>query len=327
MKKITTFIAGIFMAVILLFVSGAAYTVSETQQVVVTQFGKPIGSPIVDAGLHFKIPFIQRANYFEKRLLEWDGDPKQIPTRDKKYIWEDTTARWRIVDPLKFLESVRDEWGAQARLDDILNSATRDVITGNILVELIRDTNRILDIEVLDEDLADVAITEEALEVIESGRKQLEADILSRAEVIAPQYGIEIVDVRIKRVNYVDAVRRRVYERMISERKRAAERYRSEGQGRSAEIRGKMERELETITSGAYRTAQEIMGDAEAQATAIYADAYGRDPGFYSFVKTLETYADTIDSNTTVILTTDSDYYRYIKQRDHQPDAFVPESL
>lgn len=313
MKRIINYIAAFFLVAALFVVTGAAYIVPETKQVVITQFGMPVGTAVSNAGLHFKVPFIQKANYFDKRLLEWDGDPNQIPTRDKKYIWVDTTARWRIVDPLKFFQSVNDEWGAQARLDDIINSATRDIITGHALVEIIRDTNRILETEV-DDDLGGVTISEEALERIYSGREKLEENILDRAIVIAPQYGIEIVDVRVKRLNYVDEVRKRVYDRMISERKRAAEMYRSEGRGRSADIQGQMERELKSIDSGAYKVAQEILGDADAEAVAIYADAYGKDPDFYSFIKTLETYGETVDSGTTVILTTDADYYKYLKR-------------
>lgn len=313
MKKIINLSIVILIAAVMFFVSGAAYIVNETQQVVITQFGMPVGTAIKDAGLHFKIPFIQNTNYFEKRLLEWDGDPNQMPTRDKKYIWVDTTARWKIVDPLKFFQSVNNEWGAHARLDDIINSATRDVITGNALVEVIRDTNRILDTEP-DEDIGGLTISEEALERIYTGREKLEGEILSRAAVIVPQYGIEIVDVRVKRLNYVDEVRKRVYDRMISERKRAAEMYRSEGRGRSADIQGQMERELKSITSGAYRTAQEISGDADAEAVSIYAEAYGKDIDFYSFIETLETYGKTIDPETTIILTTDADYYKYLKK-------------
>jgi len=292
------------------FITGAVYVVPETEQVVITQFGKPVGNPVTEAGLHFKLPFIQHAHYFEKRLLEWDGDPNQIPTRDKKYIWVDTTARWKIVNALKFLESVGSERGAHARLDDIINSATRDVITSHPLVDTIRDSNRILDTQKA-EDIA--AIAEEAMERIKAGRHELEKEILERAEEIAPQYGIELVDVRIKRISYVEGVRAKVYERMISERKRAAEQYRSEGRGKSAEIQGQMEKELKRITSEAYKTAQGIRGKADAGAVAIYAESYNNDPDFYAFLKTLETYGGTVDSNTTIILSTDGDYYKYLK--------------
>lgn len=304
-------IAGILVIlVIALFLSGVVYIVDETKQVVVTQFGKPVGDPITAAGLHFKTPFIQRAQYFEKRLLDWDGDPNQIPTKDKRYIWLDTTARWQITDALKFLQSVGTETGAHARLDDIINSATRDAITSHLLVEAIRNTNRILETK---EEKEEVVVTEEALEEIAVGREALAGMILKKAKVLAPQYGIKLVDVRIKRINYVQAVRRKVYERMIAERKRAAEQYRSEGQGKKAEIEGQMGKELKQITSEAYRKAQGIRGKTDAETTRIYADAYNKDPAFYSFMKTLETYRQTIDESSTIILTTDSDYYRYLK--------------
>ncbi|RKY41529.1 MAG: protease modulator HflC [Candidatus Makaraimicrobium thalassicum] len=295
------------------FLTGVVYVVSETKQVVITQFGRPVGDPVTTAGLHFKLPFIQQAHYFDKRLLGWDGDPNQIPTRDKKYIWVDTTARWQIKDALRFLQSVSSERNAHARLDDIVNSATRDVITAHLLVETIRDSNRILDQK---EEGKTIAIAEEALERVKIGRHELEKEILDRAMVLAPQYGIELVDVRVKRINYVKDVRKKVYERMISERKRAAEQYRSEGRGKSAEIKGQMEKELKLITSEAYRKAQGIRGTADAEAIAVYAEAYNKDPDFYSFLKTLETYHDTVDGNTTIILTTDGDYYKYLKKLD-----------
>ena len=310
LRIIITIFAVLFIITIAVFASGAVYIINEGQQVVITQFGRPVGDPIILAGLHFKQPFIQEAHYFEKRLLDWDGDPNQIPTRDKKYIWVDTTARWKIVDALKFLQSVGNEMAAQGRLDDIINSATRDVVTGHLLVEAIRDSNRILESSAEGED---VIVTDEALEHIEVGRKMLEGLILEKAKVLAPQYGIEIVDVRIKRVNYVEDVRNKVYDRMIAERKRAAEKYRSEGQGKAAEIEGQVAKELKVITSEAYRQAQIIIGKADAEAISIYAGAYSQNPDFYSFMKTLETYKETIDAASTVILTTDSDYYKYLK--------------
>ena len=314
MKKFLRIVIGLIVLLVVLFATGAIYIVSEVNQVVITQFGRPVGEPVVAAGLHLKVPFIQQAHYFDKRLLGWDGDPNQIPTRDKKYIWVDTTARWKISDALKFLQSVGNERGAHARLDDIINSATRDVITSQMLVETIRDSNRILDQEAQAE--TTFTIAEEALEPIKTGRNGLEGNILDRARVLAPQYGIDLVDVRIKRINYVEDVRKKVYERMISERKRAAEQYRSEGKGKSAEIVGEMEKELKLITSDAYKTAQGIRGKADAEAIKVYADAYSSDPEFYSFMKTLETYENTIDGNTTVILTTDGDYYKYLKKLD-----------
>jgi len=294
-----------------LIITGALYTINETQQVVVTQFGEPIGDPITKPGLHFKIPFIQQANYFEKRILEWDGNPNQIPTKDKKYIWVDTIACWKIVDALKFLQSVSNENGAHARLDDIIDSATRDFITSHYLVEVVRNTNRILNESRENEDSSDQISAE--IEEINLGRDALTRGILHEAAKIVPQYGIELIDVRVKRINYVSDVQKKVFERMISERKRAAEQYRSEGQGKKAEIEGQMGKELKEIRSDAYRVAEELKGKADATAIDIYADAYNRDPEFYAFLKTLETYKDTIDKDTTVILTTDSEYLDYLK--------------
>ncbi len=318
MKGPLKIILGIFIIVFVLvlaaFMSGAVYVVDETKQAVITQFGKPVGDPINKSGLHFKTPIVQQAQYFEKRLLDWDGDPNQIPTKDKKYIWVDAMARWKIVDALKFLQSVGNEMGAHGRLDDIINSATRDVVTSQLLVEAVRNSNRIL--ETVKVESEDVIVTDEALERIDVGRSHLEQSILEKSKVLAPQYGIEIVDVRIKRVNYVEDVRNKVYDRMIAERKRAAEKYRSEGQGKSAEIEGEVSKELKQITSEAYRQAQILMGIADAETINIYGKAYNKNPQFYSFLKTLETYRSTIDDNTTVILTTDSDYYKYLKRLD-----------
>ncbi|MBU3958751.1 MAG: protease modulator HflC [Candidatus Omnitrophica bacterium] len=316
MKGPLKIILGIFILVFVLvlaaFMSGAVYVVDETKQAVITQFGKPVGDPINKAGLYFKTPIVQQAQYFEKRLLDWDGDPNQIPTKDKKYIWVDAMARWKIVDALKFLQSVGNEMGAHGRLDDIINSATRDVVTSQLLVEAVRNSNRIL--ETVKVESEDVIVTDEALERIDVGRSHLEQSILEKSKVLAPQYGIEIVDVRIKRVNYVEDVRNKVYDRMIAERKRAAEKYRSEGQGKSAEIEGQVSKELKLITSEAYRQAQILMGKADAETINIYGKAYTQNPAFYSFLKTLETYRSTIDGNSTVILTTNSDYYKYLKR-------------
>ena len=311
MKNILKIVSAFIVMTVVGVLIGAVYVVSETNQVVITQFGKPVGDPITTAGLHFKVPIIQHLHYFDKRLLVQDGDPNQIPTRDKKYIWVDTTARWKIDDSLKFLQSVGSERGAYSRLDDIINSATRDVITKRPLVEIIRDSNRVLD----EEGNAFVAsFDEEALAHIKQGREAMEGDILVRAQKLAPQYGIKLVDVRIKHVNYVENVRQKVYERMISERKRAAEEYRSEGRGKSAEIQGRMEKELKSITSGAYKTAETVRGEADAKTTIIYAEAYNNDPDFYDFMKTMETYRNSMGAGTTVLLTTDSEYFRYLKK-------------
>jgi len=292
--------------------SGALYIVDETQQVVITQFGRPMGDPIIKAGLYFKLPFIQHANYFDKRLLQWDGNPNQIPTKDKRYIWVDTTARWKISDPLRFMQSVTNETGAHARLDDIVDSATRDYITNHNLVEVVRNSNRIIESKVISEQ-DEIKASDDALDAVVVGREEITRGILEQASVMAPQYGIELVDVRIKRINYVKEVRDKVYERMISERKRAAERYRSEGQGKKAEISGQMGKELKKIRSEAYKTAEEIKGKADAEAISIYADAYNRDPEFYSFLKTLDTYKNTIDDETTVIFSSDSEYFEYFQ--------------
>lgn len=308
------YIVGAIVVVIFIFLVGGGpfYVLYEGQQAVITQFGDPIGGPIVDAGLHFKLPFIQKANYFEKRILEWDGHPTQIPTKDKKYIWVDTTARWKINDPLKFFQSVYDERGAQARLDDIIDSAVRDAVTSQNLIELVRSSNRLIDqLQALEEEKE--FIEEGALGKISFGREKIRLEIVKRARVLAPQYGIELIDVRIKRVDYVEEVRVKVYERMIAERKRAAEEYRSEGRGIRAEIEGRTEKELKQILSGAYKEAQTVKGEADAKATDVYAQAYNKDPEFYAFLKTLETYQNTIDSETTLILSTDAEYFRYLK--------------
>jgi len=311
MKNIITAVIVIAVLIAALGITGALYTIDETQQVVITQFGRPMGDAITKAGLRFKIPIIQIANYFEKRVLEWDGDPNQVPTKDKKYIVVDTTARWRIKDALKFLESVGTEIGAHARLDDIVDSATRDYITNHNLVELVRNTNRIIEQK---EKVTDVSKGTEELEIIKIGREKITRGVLKEASKIMPQYGIELIDVRIKRINYVSEVQKKVFERMISERKRAAEQYRSEGQGKKAEIEGQMEKELFQIQSEAYKVAEEKKGKADAEAIKIYAQAYNNDPEFYSFTKTLETYKNTFDKDTTIILTSDGEYFKYMNK-------------
>jgi len=318
MNRLIYIAAAIAVLAILLFGSGALYTIDQTQQVVITQFGEPMGKPVTEAGLHIKMPFIQQANYFDKRILQWDGDPNEIPTKDKRYIWVDTTARWRISDPLKFLQSVTNENGAHARLDDIVDSATRDYITNHRLVEAVRNTNRLLDEEKSADTSRDpdaVAIDED-LERITIGREALTRGILAEASRIVPQYGIELIDVRIKRINYVSEVQTKVFERMISERKRAAEKYRSEGQGKKAEIEGQMIKELNQIKSEAYKVAEEKKGEADAEAIKIYAQAYNQDPEFYGYTKTLDTYKDTVDKDTIMILSTDSEYFAYLKSAE-----------
>ncbi|MFH1478226.1 MAG: protease modulator HflC [Candidatus Omnitrophota bacterium] len=313
MKNIVSLLIGIFVVIVIFFMSGALYIVNETQQVVITQFGEPMGDSIAKAGLYFKLPFIQQANYFEKRLLQWDGNPNQIPTKDKRYIWVDTTARWMIKDALKFMQSVTNERGAHARLDDIVDGVARDYITNHNLVEVVRDSNRIIESKMLiDQD--EIKASDEALEKISTGRDSITRSILKKAQEMAPQYGIELVDVRIKRINYVKDVRNKVYERMISERKRAAERYRSEGQGKKREVEGQMLKELKEIRSGAYKTAEEIKGKADAEAIKIYAEAYNKDPEFYAFIKTLDTYKNSIDKDTTIIFSPESEYFEYLNK-------------
>ena len=291
----------------LIVVGGSLYSIDQTKQVVITQFGEPIGDPITEAGLRLKIPFIQKVNYFEKRILAWDGLPTQVPTKDKRYIWVDTTARWRIVEPLKFLQTVGTERTALGRLDDVIDSATRNQITNHLLYELVRDSGREF---VETEGSLEI---EEEIGVVKFGREAITRGILKEASIVVPQFGIELVDVRIKRLNYVERVREGVYARMIAERKRVAEQYRSEGQGRKAEIEGRRAKELQRITSEAYRTAQEIKGEADAEATNIYAEAYNKNPEFYSFLRTLEIYEETMDENTWLIMTSDAEFYKYLK--------------
>jgi len=304
--KITAIVVVIIFLIIVL--SSTFYTVPMTQQVIITRFGKPVGKPVKTPGLHIKRPFVEKVIRFDKRILEWDGDPNQIPTKDKKYIWVNTYARWKITDPLKFYQSVRNEIGAQARLDDILDAATRDYITSHVLLEVVRNSNR--EMKTAENELE---LAADIKAPIKWGRDKITRQILKQASKIVPQYGIELVDVRIKHINYVKEVRTKVYERMISERTRIAEKYRSEGQGKKAEIEGQMEKELQRITSEAYRTAQEIKGKADAQATVIYAEAYNNDPEFYSFIKTLETYKRSLTKNSWLIISTDNDFFKYLK--------------
>jgi membrane protease subunit HflC len=313
MKSVLKISATVLLVAILLVLSGTFYRLEEGQQAVIVQFGRPVGAPVTQAGLHVKLPFVQEVRRFEKRLLIWDGDPNQIPTKGREFIWVDTTARWRIADAKKFLENVATEAGARSRLDDIIDSVVRDQVSASELVELVRSASwEVPEGEVLEEVPAEVR--EELKKHVTRGREELTRTILTEARKVIPQYGIELVDVRIKRLNYVESVREKVYARMISERKRIAARFRSEGEGRSAEILGTMEKELRQIRSSAYRRAQEIRGKADAEATRIYGAAYNRDPEFYAFSRTLEAYKEGQSKNSVLILTTDSDYYRYLKE-------------
>ena len=295
--------------VLLGLLSQTAYTVTEIEQVIITQFGEPVGDPVVTPGLHLKLPFVQRTNVFDKRFLEWDGSPNQVPTRDKRFIWVDTYARWHITDPLLFFQRLRDERGAQSRLDDILDGETRNAVARHDLIELVRSTNR---------NAEDVPIESEEeaviLETIDRGRREITRDILNRAAERTADLGIELLDLRLKRINYVEEVQQDVFARMIAERQRIAEQFRSEGQGESARIHGERERELAQIQSEAYRQAEELRGAADAEATRIYAEAYDRDGDFYAFTKSLETYERTMDPSTFFILGTDSDLLRFLEQ-------------
>jgi membrane protease subunit HflC len=307
-------IAGIVIAALVLIVLySGLYTLEEGRQAIVVQFGKPVGETVTEAGLHMKLPFIQEVRRFEKRLLVWDGDPNQVPTKGREFIWVDTTARWRIADARKFLENVASEEGAQSRLNDILDSVVRDQVSGSELVELVRSASwEVPEDEVLKE--VPKEREEELKKEIARGREQITRTILAEAQKIIPQYGIELVDVRIKRLDYVESVREKVYERMISERKRIAAQFRSEGEGRSAEILGTMEKELRDIRSTAYRQVQEVQGKADAEATKIYGQAYNKDPEFYAFLRTIESYKEKPNQNSVLIMTTDSDFYKYVKQ-------------
>ena len=296
---------------ILITLSTSVYMTNEAQVVIITQFGRPLDNVIYDAGLHLKIPFIQRTNYFEKRFLEWDGVANQVPTRDKRFIWVDTYARWRINDPLLFFQRLRDERGAETRISAILDGETRNAVARHNLVEVVRNTNRepaeiLLDLE---EDVDAI------LEEIEVGRAAIQLEIRDAAQISLNDLGIELLDVRLKRINYVEEVQRDVFQRMIAERQRIAERYRSEGQGETARIDGERERELSRIQSVAYSQAEQIRGQADGEATRIYAAAYNRDPSFYAFIKSLETYELTADPSSILILTTDSELLRFIKNK------------
>jgi len=309
MKNIT-YLALVAVFVLLVF-SRSAFIVDQSQQAIIVQFGEPVGGVISEPGLHWRIPFIQNVRPFDRRLLDWDGDVSQIPTLGREFIIVDTTARWRISDPLQFLRSVQSENGARTRLDDVLDSAVRDVVSGSELAEIVRSADWKVDKSQLrEEDVA--AIGADELAKPKKGRGQLEKDILATATQQMPNIGIELVDVRIKRINYIDSVGKQVEDRMIAERQSIAARFRSEGQGRSEEILGNMQRELQRIASEAARQAQEIRGRADAEATKIYGDAYGQDPAFYALSKTLDSYS-TLGENTTLMIDAKSDFFRYLQ--------------
>lgn len=323
MKKFS-FALGLLAALIALIIfSSSAYTIDETEQVFITEFGKPVGSPINadpgknEAGLHFKKPFVQKVNRIEKRLLEWDGPNTEMPTRDKLYITVDSFARWRISDPKTYFEKLRDVRSALSRLDDIIGSETRAVIASHDLIEVIRSNKDRIPLR--DETVVAANSSIGVLPPIRDGRRVLEAQILKAAAPKVSIWGIELIDVRFKRVNYKAGVIEKIYSRMASERNQIADRFRSEGAGEAAKIRGRKERDLLAIQSQAYREEQEIKGKADAEATAIYANAYNSSPSaaeFYQFLKTLETYESSFSKDTTAIFTTDSDLFRLLKGVD-----------
>ncbi len=298
--------------IVLLLITGSVFIVDETDQIIITQFGKVVGSPIKEPGLYVKIPLIQEVNYFPKNLLQWDGNPGQIPTLDKTYIWVDTFARWKIVDPVKFFQTVNNTVSALARLDDIIDPAVRNFITSYSLIETVRKSARELDtfeIGMMENKKYEL----QSSFAIKTGREMIMKGILEQAQPKLAQFGIELVDVKIKRINYVSEVRDSVYTRMIAERKQIAEKFRSEGHGEAQKITGEKERDLKRIASEAYRKAQELQGKADAEATRIYAGAFGADPAFYSFIKTLEVYNEALGKDTSIVLSTDSELFKYLK--------------
>lgn len=297
-------------------VSSSIYTVSEVEQMIITQFGKPVGAPVTTAGLKLKVPFIQEVNPIEKRVLEWDGSPSDMPTKDKLYISVDLFARWRITDPLQYFLRLRDERSAQSRLDDILGSETRNAVAKHELIELIRTTkDRVPLRDALLTD-AERDLNMGALVPIQKGRQLVEQEIFAAAAEKVKVFGIELLDIRFKRINYNESVRPKIYDRMISERRQIAERFLSEGNGEAARIRGNRVRDLNKIQSEAYRQVEEIRGVADAKATEIYAAAYNQSPeavAFYEFTRTMQAYPSIIGENTTLVLSTDSDLFQFLK--------------
>lgn len=314
MKRTSTIALLILGVALIIAFAQSFYIVKEYEQVVVTQFGKPVGEAITEPGVQFKVPFIQKANFFDKRFLEWDGDPNQVPTQSKKYIFVDSYARWHITDPLQFYKRLQNERGAQSRLDDILDGETRDFVANHNLEETVRTSNR--------EPEVDDRISEligDSLMRIQVGRKEIQKMIQQSANKRVQDLGIEILDFRFKRINYIETVREQVYERMKSERFRIADKFRSEGQGEASRINGEKERDLMRIQSEAFREAEEIKGKADAEAAAIYAAAYNKSASsrqLYSFLKSMETFQNTFDKETAIILSTDSELYKYLKELD-----------
>ena len=300
--------------VIVLVFGGVFYIVNESEQVVITQFGKPIGDPVTTPGLKIKKPFLETANYFDKRFLAWDGEPKQVSTRDKRFININTYARWRISDPLQYAKRLFDESKALTRLGSVLEGATQNAIANHDLIELVRSSNR----EYIGNNEEDNEQSSKEKTIIKNGRDELTREILNLAKESTKDLGIEILDFQFKRINYVPEVRKKVYERMISERKRIAEEFRSQGAGQAARISGQKDRDLKEITSDAYRRSQEIKGRADAKAANIYAAAYNKDPAFYRFMKTMEVYKKTLDKETVLVLSTDGEFLKYLSLKNEK---------
>ena len=310
MKQAIQIFVLVLIAVVIATVWDGFYILREDQQAVITQFGAPVGEPVTEAGLKLKVPFIQRIRYFEKRILIWDGDPNQIATNDKTFIFMDNTARWRISDALRFLQAVGNEMSAQTLLDDIINGAVRDLVNQNDLIEIIRSSD-------WDKEYSFARSRDaEMIRAPEKGRDKISELVLKQASENTREYGIELIDVMFKRVNYIPSVREKVYSRMISERKRIAAEKRSLGEGRKAEILGKVERELKEITSEAKRKATEIRGEADAEATRLYGEAYNRYADFYFFQKSLESYRNILGVNTSLILSPDSELLHYLESTE-----------
>ncbi|MGM0415340.1 MAG: protease modulator HflC [Thermodesulfobacteriota bacterium] len=300
------------LIIVIAIAANSFFVINEANQAIVTQFGKPVGG-VRHAGFHLKIPFVQKVHTFSNRILNWDSDPNEIPTSDKKYIWVDTTARWRIADPLLFFTSVATEQNAQSRLDDIIDSVVRDQISGHRLVDVVRSVDYSGNLSISSKEY-DEKKEDEGHSI---GRDKIMDYVLEQAEQNTPEYGIELIDVKIKRINYVDQVRQRVFERMIAERQKVAAEYRSEGEGEKADILGQMRKELKLIESEAYQKAVQIKGEGDAKAAAIFAEAYNQDADFYNFVRTLESYGTTIGENNRAILSTDSEYFQLLNQIDN----------
>lgn len=310
--KTKSIIITIAIISILIGLNSSVFIVQEKDQVVITQFGKPVGEAIIDPGMYFKVPFIQDANYFEKRYMEWNGAPNQVPTKDKKFIFVDTYARWQITDPLQFFKRLTNERGAQSRIDDILDGDTRNFIANNNIEEAVRTSNRI-------PESSDTEIVGDSLIKISVGRDKIQQMILESANKQTADLGIKILDFRFKRINYVQEVQDQVYERMKSERFRIADKFRSEGQGEASRINGEKERELKNIQSLAFRDAEMIKGKADAKAASIYAKAYDKSSqsrSLYGFLKSMETFEETFDEKTAIFISTDSELYTYLKKMD-----------